>query len=932
MKYFNSPFWYLPLCFLPYILIGCWFISVYEIIEGFIEKSEQVLWLKFGISLCLLTIISGIGFTISLKTKTNGSVLWNFFLLVLNFVFLTSAFLSLSNLFPSSIPNWVISEAPILHLVSFLMIPLGFHCFNLVQLSIDVPTSEKLLMTFIWGIIISGLGYLGIMVFIPRQFHPFENLLQIYFSIYVLVLVFFLFRFMYLFVQLYVIKRLDDSLVVKLIFSLVLPIFCVLINRINMEMGIFGDFWGVTFFLLLGLNALFVCLPTGTNPIFQWFVMLGRALFFPFTFYFLLVFLPFLPISFFLVFFFLSGLLLLVPTILFLIHSLELFHSFHALKERISGFWISLILFSSFTVLPLLWYANARYDKMVLHQGLEYFFNPNYEKSYQFDLVRFKKSLDEMESNKRGFFGIWGERLPFLSSLYNWTVLDNLTLSNSKIDRLNQFIKGDRIERISNPTNSSHYNVSGVSQTRYDSLNQCYISTIDLEIFAPKINFNQTEFTAQFAIPIDAYVKQYYLVIEGKKVPGILAEKKSALWLYNNIVNYRRDPGVLYYASPTLLSLRIFPFTENEHRTSGFEIIHKQPFQLRLNDKIFSLGEIPGKSDSILENKAFMYIPSTVKSSLEIGNRSPYLHFILQCSSKTGIDSQLVKFKEVSAKYPQYLSNAKVSLVNAFCKTIPYVSLEKNLNSMDLGEGFNLDMALKYNFYNQLNAASESYPMYVFDEGLIEKAVLENSYSPWEMAFPESKYLYGVNDNGTFQVHSLLNFQDTSFGNQNGFLPAASSLVLNTKEGIKINLPKDEKSSIVIKAKSIQDFDGIKSNTVWEEGLVQKALNQFGVLHPEQLEQIQDKMIERSFKSHLLNPFTCFMSVENPAFLKVLEKKQIDVLEGKNYLDAGNDPLGMSEPNKLAILFFAGILLAVGIFKYKKHKGIGSRIKKSPKN
>ena len=74
------------------------------------------------------------------------------------------------------------------------------------------------------------------------------------------------------------------------------------------------------------------------------------------------------------------------------------------------------------------------------------------------------------------------------------------------------------------------------------------------------------------------------------------------------------------------------------------------------------------------------------------------------------------------------------------------------------------------------------------------------------------------------------------------------------------------------------------------------------------------------------------MSVENPAFLKVLEKKQKDVLEGKNYLDAGNDPLGMSEPNKLALLFFAGILLAVGIFRYKKHKGIGSGIKKSPKN
>jgi hypothetical protein len=45
---------------------------------------------------------------------------------------------------------------------------------------------------------------------------------------------------------------------------------------------------------------------------------------------------------------------------------------------------------------------------------------------------------------------------------------------------------------------------------------------------------------------------------------GILAEKKTAKWVYRNIVNESivKDPGLLYFSDENKVELHVYPFAQ----------------------------------------------------------------------------------------------------------------------------------------------------------------------------------------------------------------------------------------------------------------------------------------------------------------------------------------------------------------------------------
>src|SRR5690606_37013018 len=148
---------------------------------------------------------------------------------------------------------------------------------------------------------------------------------------------------------------------------------------------------------------------------------------FVYTFYFFLVFLPFLPLSVVAIIAVGTGFLMLTPLLLFVIHINELSKDFTFLKTLFSKKLITGISVLGFLVIPILITATYLKDKSVLNKTLDYLYSPDYSKQYNIDKTSLQKTLNVIKQHKnrdRDF--LFGSQIPYLSSYFNWLVLDNL--------------------------------------------------------------------------------------------------------------------------------------------------------------------------------------------------------------------------------------------------------------------------------------------------------------------------------------------------------------------------------------------------------------------------------------------------------------------------------------------------------------------------
>ena len=105
---------------------------------------------------------------------------------------------------------------------------------------------------------------------------------------------------------------------------------------------------------------------------------------------------------------------------------------------------------------------------------------------------------------------------------------------------------------------------------------------------------DQNEFVTKIRVPEGVFLSGYWLHVGEERVPGRLFEKKTALWVYQNIRDFeRRDPGLVYYVTPTELTLRVFPLASGETRTTEIEFLYPKEWKPRISigDEVLDLGE-----------------------------------------------------------------------------------------------------------------------------------------------------------------------------------------------------------------------------------------------------------------------------------------------------------------------------------------------------
>jgi len=966
---FFSPLNLLWLCVLPLVIL--------------LLINAQAVWLAYGEmngqanqhwALVLLMTNGALILTLTflaLKLKWNGrplNVLWFLLLIV---VFVSFAWMNLRVLedcLPRTVPSWILDRETLLLSQFACLMPGCFYA--LLGLACFPSRLSKLKDMLLSGGMLVGIPLFWYMLMlVARQFQHYPDVGPFaVIPVLILSTALMLIGLMRLLIRLHTwLSRYQFALV--LIASLVLPLGGLLLNQaipfpVNLQLTAVYVLTIVNGLVLLG-----GCLPQSKGrPL----AILLQVVMFPFTLYFFVIFLPFLPLFVPAMIVMGAGFLILAPVVLFMVHVQRLLAGYGQLVTR-WGKQRSLLAFvAAFAVLPLWFAGQALLDRVVIHQGLDYIYSPQLypRKNFSGSPQRLGKTLEKLVNFKEG------QVLPILSDLYNKVVFDNLFLPDSKMEEMNQAFlgkplpkaKGNKMDefapfgRRSNRQSRSEPRMRPLQLPREQAVIQsvetfnrtdgeCIRSTSVLQI---KNNAKvQNEFVALISIPEGVLVTNYWLHIGNERVPGKLFEKKTALWVYEQIRDQtRRDPGILRYIGPNTLELRVFPLEAGEVRTTEIEFLSsgsltelRHPTQYYPPDKTGSLSDYQSNrtSNEIMFIKGYEFFPAPLGGFPKLKpqnfhrtdhpggcslifngamdgwpkiNQEGYIHFILDHSEGVSwtANEWNTRLREIVAS-PELagFSKARITLAHYEGRQLPSgerslatpLLTEGELDSWKRKGGFVPDKALKEEilaYEAELSRKSaDAYPVFI----VVSPATKEMH---WGDTTP---YFLAQGDFPLYEARGadplrLVKGSRKGLATREVILAEADgSLFVVRPFGSWMGLLKsaDEVKLWAADGSSKQIFPKKVSHKLYETGMALWAKEIAQRQNPSLRSSRLADLVYQSKESGILVPATSYIVVENSAQWKILQLKEKQKL-------AGHEVLELQEASEPAWIILA-LLLAL---------------------
>jgi hypothetical protein len=929
MRNLLNPKWLFIINTGPLVLLYFLFFGQFNIIKTLLEESNIQLWKTFGISLGVLGLLNFVYAVYLTYKKKYVSVWYGIIALItyISFIYLYSN--QLDKIIPSSIPQWMISGNVFLYVGTFLMPTLAYSLFILVTHFTPENKEHKAWVNFFIAISFPIGGFIFSQIILPlRQAFDWDfnvHSIMIFFITVTLIFLFFLIRGFFIIASKKSEIWLKYQLAWKIPISIFFPLLGLAINDGQLfnnfehnESGFFGDFNNVWFYILAVLNGTLICLPNLENKLYSLVVFIGRSATFAYTLYFFLVFLPFLPLSVIAIIIIGAGFLMLTPLILFIIHINELSNDFTYLKSQLPKPFIIVISIISFLVIPTFITISYLNDKKILNETLTYLYSPEYLKEYDIDKKLLHKTLNIIKRNKNYMNSrnqIFDNGIPYLSSYYNWLVMDNLTLSDSKINTIEKvFFDKTSLKKYPENIQNDSVIISNIStKSIYDKTKKVWKSWLDLEISNISVNNWISEYSTTIDLPEGCWISDYYLYIGDNKEHGILAEKKSAMWIFSQIQNENRDPGILYYLTGNQVAFKVFPFSKDEVRKTGIEFLHKEPFILNIDSFNVELGN---KNETIYENyetENIAFISAQKKHELNSIKRKPYFHFLIDASKgqNNNFNDYINRIKKVIEANHSHLENAKISFVNSYVTTSNFDDkwIEKYKKQSFEG-GFYLERAIKTTLINSYLNNSKTHPIIVVVTDSINNAVLDNDFKDLKLTFPENDLFFNLEKNGELKGHSLtVNPQKILLKNNTECMFCDSVLEYKLPDNSITYLPKNNEPSIILKKDKFDVNETSIKEKDWQSALIMKGIWNSQILHPENSDQEWLNLVKYSFKTKVMTPVTSYLVVENEAQKAMLKKKQNQVLLGNKSLDLGEDAEQMSEPSLILLAVLLGLVI-----------------------
>lgn len=939
MKNLRNPIWIflfnsLPLCLL--LLLG---IGQFSIIESLLDPETVTAWQSIAIAiLCLMAV--NVGYAIYTICKKRHISLWFGILnTVANIALLYFYFYNIDRIIPVSIPAWMLDESLLFYTLTFLM-PSIAHYMAVIVIHLTPHKNErKPWLNFLIAISIPLTIYLFVNIVVPliskfdllqREF--MQHTVTVLFISVVVLFFFFLARAIYIAVSNKEAFFAKYNIWLKIIVALLLPIFGLIVNNnlfntwdISDNIGVFGNFTNIWFYIIAAINGILMLLPAKDDKTYRISLFVGRSITLTYTLYFFFVFLPFLPFSIIAIIAFGTGFLMLTPLLLMIVHISELSKDFVYLKQWFSPQKLFTIALISILIIPICITGVYINDKHVLNHTLHYLYTPDYDKDYKLNINSLERTINTIRNHKRaiGHVNLFNRGTPFLSSYFKWLVLDNMTLSDRKIADIDDVFFAKRPSThyaVSNDNDTDSVEITNISyDSRYDENQQVWRSWIDLEL-TNKSDLNFGEYVSSLELPEGCWISDYYLYVGDKKEFGILSEKKAAMWIYSQIVRGNNDPGTLYYQTGNRLTLKVFPFAANEVRKTGMELIHKEPIQIDIDGNKISVGNPQLSTAETIETNDVIYISSLQKETLEPVVRKPYLHFLVDASSraKGNIDNIIERINGFVANNNNLADSAKISFVNSYVVTVPMNNDWAHCyRSQEFSGGFFLDRAIRKSLLG--GYGKDSYPILVAVSDSLDKSIVYNDFADLHFTFPESSLFYCLNSSMRLEPHSLTSkpLETLSDTTDNKFTHHV--LLYQTAEGDTFYLPDNNEPSIILKNK-VSTIENIDEKS-WLSALTMQAQWRTQIIDPEMSEHNWQHLVKNSFKAKIMMPSTSYIVVENEAQKNMLAKKQQQALSGNKSLDLGEDIERMSEPGMITTIVLIMIyIVAIGTKRANRKK------------
>lgn len=929
MRNLLNPKWLFVINTLPLVVLFFLIFGQFNIIKTLLEESSIQLWKSFGLSLGVLGLMNFAYAVYLILKKKNVSVWFGLIALLCYIPFIYLYGYYLDKIIPFSIPQWMVSGNIFLYVGTFLMPTLAYSLFVLVSHFTPENKEHKACANFLIAIGIPIAGYLFSQIILPL-WQPFDRDFSVHAMVILvitatLVFLFFLIRGVFILATKKAEVWQKYQLAWKIPIAIVLPLIGLAVNNGHLfnnfgpsDSGIFGDFNNAWFYILAAVNGILVCLPNLKNKLYRLIVYIGRSITFAYTLYFFLVFLPFLPLSVIAIIAIGTGFLMLTPLLLFVIHINELSKDFTFLKTLFSKKLIIAISLLGFLIIPAFITVTYLKDKTVLNETLSYLYSPDYSKQYDIDKVSLQKTLNVIKGHKDhrdSRSGIFGNGIPYLSSYFNWLVMDNLTLSDSKINTIEKIFFGKTSFEL-RPENIQNDNVqiSNISTTStYDKSQNAWKSWVDLEITNKSGSTWFSEYATTINLPEGCWISDYYLYVGDVKEPGILAEKKSAMWIFSQIRNENRDPGILYYLTGNKVAFRVFPFAKDEVRKTGIEFLHKEPITLNIDNNIIELGNIEETIYEKIETESIAYVSVQQKQKLNSVKRKPYFHFLVDASKNQSRNStDFIKRIEQVIEANQPLSeNAKISFVNSYVTT---TTLDKDwkgdYKNQTFEGGYYLDRAIRTTLFNAYQDKSKTYPVIVVVTDSIQNAVLDKDFADLKFTFPENDLFFNLDKKGNLIEHSLTE-------NPIKELPeilrecmfCETVLEYKLTDNSVAYLANNNQPSIILRKDIFEISETEIKEKNWQSALTMQGQWTSQILHPEISDKEWLNMVKYSFISKVMTPVTSYLVVENEAQKAMLKKKQEQALSGNKSLDLGEDTQRMSEPSLILLTILLGLVI-----------------------
>jgi hypothetical protein len=707
------------------------------------------------------------------------------------------------------------------------------------------------------------------------------------------------------------------------------------------DRGIFGNFNSWEFWTLAVVNGVLLLLPSPGARLPRLLLAVGRAALLPFTGYFFLVLLPFLPLSIFAILGFGIGLLLLTPILLLPLHLTTISGDAAALarayrRPRLTA----ALLGGSMLLLPLAVIVRDLHHRHTLHQALAQVLNPDYAApAAPLDAASLRTTLRRVRDSKVPRFGGFDSRQqPYLTELFNWLVLDNLSLPDARLRLLEQVYLGAPAAPSALPgllAPPAGARLAGVvSRSTYDPKQQAWRSQLELTVAARDTGGVQDqEYVTTIALPPGTWVSDYYLDINGHRETGILAESKAAAWVYSQIVGSIRpqDPGLLKLQEEgEKLALRVFPVTAGAGRHTGFTLLHKEPIALHLDDdRTVLLGDssVPAPAAPVgSPDGQALYVSARAKQALPLVRRQPYFHFLLDVSntSEGTRDAAIERIEKLLARQPALATGARFTLVNAYAQPLATgVDWRHAFRSAPAAGGYYAAGAMRQALALAARRPEPRYPVVVlvtdFDSTTLSTAlVADKQLLALQRLIPEPVGPYALTNAQPDEL-TILGGAAAFTGGQ-----SVAVRVWPARGKPQAYLPDDGQASIVVAQpdRPVKLPAAPLASQVWTSGLILAAHHRSTqLLHPQLMDVERPAGVRASFQAGLLTPVTSWLALENETQKIALHRKQEQVLNGNVNLAAGEDDITEGPPANVPLdggllwLTLAGIALGIGYLR-----------------